>query len=48
MINFDDAIKEKTKKHNLNWLQSPDPPFWILIIGGFGSRKTNWLYNLIN
>ena len=34
MINFDDAIKEKIKEHNLNWPQISDNPYRILIIGG--------------
>ena len=28
--------------------QIPDHPYRILIIGGFGSGKTNLLFNLIN
>ena len=39
MINFDDVIKEETKKHNPNWLQIPDHPYRILIIRGSGSGK---------
>ena len=34
MINFDDVIKEKKKEHNPYWLQIPDHPYRILIIGG--------------
>ena len=48
MINFDDAIKEKIKEHNLNWPQIPDNPYRILIIGGTLPGKTNSLFNLIN
>ena len=33
---------------NKNWPYIPDHPYRILIIGGFGSRKTNTLLNLIN
>ena len=33
MINFDDVIKKK-KEHNPDWLQIPDHPYRILIIGG--------------
>ena len=33
MINFDDVIKEKNE-HNPYWLQIPDHPYRILIIGG--------------
>ena len=42
MINFDDVIKENIKEHNPNWLQIPDHPCRILIIG------VNSLFNLIN
>ena len=45
MINFHDVIKEE---HNPNWLEIPDHPYRILIIGGSGSEKTNSLFNLIN
>ena len=45
MINFDDVTKENIKEHNLNWLQIPDHPHRILIIGGCGSGKTNSLFN---
>ena len=48
MINFYDFIKEKTKEHNPNWLEIPDHPCRILIIGGSETRKTNLLFNLIN
>ena len=48
MINFDDVVKESIKKHNLNWPQSPDHPYRILIIAGSGSGKINSLFNLIN
>ena len=48
MINFDNVIKEETKKHNPNWAQVPDHPYIILTIGGSGSGKTNSLFNLIN
>ena len=48
MITFDDdVIKEETKEHNPNWAEISDHPYRILIIGGFGSRKTNSLFNLI-
>ena len=33
MINFDDVMKEKLKKHNPSWPQIPDHPYRILIIG---------------
>ena len=48
MINFDNVIKEKIKEHNPDWPQIPDLPYRILIIVGFGSGKTNSLFNLIN
>ena len=47
MINFDDVTKEETKKHNPNWPQIPNFPYRMLIIGDFGSGKTNSLFNLI-
>ena len=48
MINFDDVIKEKLKKHNPSWPQIPDHPYRILIIGRSCSGKTNSLFNLLN
>ena len=48
MINFDDVIKEETKEHNPNWPEIPNHQCRILIIAGFGSGKTNLLFNLIN
>ena len=48
MANFDDVIKEETKKHNPNWPQIPDHPYRILIIGISGSGETNSSFNLIN
>ena len=48
MINFDDVKKENIKGHNLNWPQTPDHPYRILIIGGSGSGKTNSLFTLMN
>ena len=42
-------LQRKTKKkHNKKWPFIPDHPYRILVIGGFGSRKTNALLNLIN
>ena len=38
----------KTKKHNANGPEIPDHLYWILIIRGSGSGKTNALLNLIN
>ena len=47
-INFDDAIKEETKKNELNWSEIPDAPCKTLIIGGSECGKINSLFNLIN
>ena len=35
------------KEHNINWPQTPDHPYRILIIRGSISRKTNTLINLV-
>ena len=43
-----DISKENIQEHNPNWLQIPDHPYRILIIGGSGSGKTNTLFNLIS
>ena len=48
MINFDDYTNENKTQHNLKWPYIPDHPYRILIIGGYGSGKTNALLNLIN
>ena len=48
MINFDDVTKENIKEHNQNWPKIPYHPYRILIIRGTGSRKINWLFNLIS
>ena len=48
MINFDDYVNENKIERNKNWPYFPDHPYWILIIGGSGSGKTNALINLIN
>ena len=47
MINLDNITKENNKDHNEKWPYIPDHPYRILIIGGFGSGKTNALINLI-
>ena len=47
MIKFDDVAKENIKEHNPYWQQIPDHPYWILITEGFGSGKTNSLFNLM-
>ena len=46
MINFDDYTNENKTEHNLKWPYIPDQPYRILIIGGYGSGKTNALLNL--
>ena len=41
-------LQKNTKEHNPNWPQIPDHPYRILIKGGPGSGKTNWLYRVIS
>ena len=48
MFNFDYITKEDIKKHNPNWLEIPDHPYRILIVGCCRSGKTNAFLNLIN
>ena len=48
LINFDDATKEDIKEPNPNWLEIPDYPCRIVIVGGSGSGRTNVLLNLLN
>ena len=48
MINLDSIINKNNKKRNEKWPYIPDHPYRILIIGGYGSGKTNTLLNLIN
>ena len=48
MIGFDDVSKESIKEHNSNWPQIPDHSYKILITGGSGTGKTNWLFNLVS
>ena len=48
MFNFDFITKEGIKEHYPNWPEIPDHLYKILIVGGFGSGKTNALLNLIN
>ena len=45
MINFDDYVNENKTEHNKNWPYIPDHPYRILITGGWGSAKTNLLFN---
>ena len=35
MINFDDVTKGNIKEYNPNWLQIPDYPNRLLIVGSF-------------
>ena len=48
MINLDSITNEKNKKHTEKWPYIPDHSYRILIIGGWGSGKTNAFINLIN
>ena len=48
MFYFDYITKEGIKEHNPNWPENPDHRYRILIVGGFGSGKTNAALNLIN
>ena len=45
MINFVDVIKEKMKEYIPYWLQIFNHLYRLFIIGGFGSRKTNSLFD---
>ena len=47
MFNLDDITIENNEDHNLKWPYIPDHWYSMLIIGGFGSGKTNALLNLI-
>ena len=40
--------KRNKKEYNSSWLQIPNYPYKILIIGGYRSGKTNLLFDLIN
>ena len=48
MINFDDYANENKTEHNSKWPNILDHPYITLIIGGYGSGKTNALLNLTN
>ena len=48
MINFDGVSKENIKEHNANWPYILDHPYRISIITGFGSWKTNLLFNVVS
>ena len=45
MFNLDDMTDENDKEHNKKWPYLSNHPYKILIIGDFGSRKTNALFN---
>ena len=47
MFNLDNITNENNVDHNKKWTYIPDHPYILLIIGGFGSGKTNALLNLI-
>ena len=47
MINLDSITNENNKEYNEKRPFIPHHPYIILIIGGFGSGKTNALFNLI-
>ena len=47
MINSDDVTEETMKQHSSNWPRT-DHLYGILIIGGSGSGKANWLFDLIS
>ena len=46
MINLDNITNENNKEHNEKWPYIPECLYRIVIIGGFGSGKTNALLNL--
>ena len=47
MFNLDDITNKHNEEHNLEGPYVPDHPYRMLIIGGFGSGKTNAFLNLI-
>ena len=47
MINFDDYVNENKTEHKKNWPCNPDHRYRILVVGGWGSEKTNVLLNSI-
>ena len=48
MINLDSITNKNNKENNEKWPYIPDHPYRVLIIGVFGSGKTNTLLNLIH
>ena len=47
MFNLDNITNENNRKHSEKWPYIPNHTYRILIIGAFGSGKTNALLNLI-
>ena len=47
MINFDDYVNENRTEHNKTWPYIPDHSYRMLIIGSWGTGKTNLSLNLI-
>ena len=47
MINLDSISNENKSEPNEKWPYLPDYPYRIIVIGGYGSGKTNALPNLI-
>ena len=47
MINLDSITNKNNKENNEKCTYIPDHPYRVLIIGVFGSGKTNTLLNLI-
>ena len=43
MIEFDEVTKETIQEHNRNWPQILDHPYRLLIIGGSGSGKNEFI-----
>ena len=48
MINFNEITARNPTRHNPNWPHIPDDQYWMLIIDGSGSGKTNTILNLIS
>ena len=46
MFNLNDISNENNKDHKEKWPHTPDHAYEILIIGNYGSGKTNALLNL--
>lgn len=48
MTDFDEVIGGNTQEHNPHWPQIPNHSYRMLIVGSFGSWKTNVLISIIN